>query len=398
MNTPEEAAAFTGIALQTVGVVLLALLCSFVLRSIQRDYMRYWSRAWAVLALALTALLLSIELAPLSRLLRSTYYFGEYVFGYLLLAGCRNYAAERPGSLRALWLVPPAAALALALGHAQVPVFVPFIAQAAIMSGVFGLAFLRLWPLRRSPCAGSALRIMLVGLALLTLDFGHYVPFLSWLALTSRPLPALYAAYSPLCDLLSEILLGFGMVTLLMESTHRQLRDANRELHAAKERLERVVRIDPLTDSLNRHALHSVIETQRRTADVGGSVAVVDIDDLKYLNDTHGHAAGDVAIRAVARAIRALVRADDLVFRWGGDEFLLVLFGLDAEETRCRLAGVNAALAGLRLPGVNAPLDVSVSVGVAPILPGVGLDQAIEQADNAMYRLKHARKITGAAV
>jgi diguanylate cyclase (GGDEF)-like protein len=387
---------FTGMVLQTVGLVLLAVLCAFLRRSIDRDFMGYWSRGWAVLAVALAALFLSFRLPALRPLLQSVYHFGEMVFGYLLLRGCHSYSDRRGPAPRKAWLAAPAAALALGLG--QAPLNAAFIAQAAIMAAVFGLAFARLWPLRLTSRAGPALRILLVALALLALDFTHYVVFLLWLALDARPLPVLYTVYAPVVDLLLEILLGFGMVTLLMEETHRQLRDANRELRQARDRLETAARTDPLTDSLNRHALDAVIETHREKAGVGGSVAVVDIDDLKRFNDEHGHTAGDIAIRAVARAIRALVRSDDLVFRWGGDEFLLVLFGLDAEEAQNRMAGVNAALTGMRLPGVDRPVDVAVSVGVAPILPGVSLDQAIEQADNAMYRLKHARKAAGAAV
>lgn len=393
-----DEAALTVVVLQTVGVLLLALLCSFLLRSIQRDYMRYWSRAWSALAVGLAALAFSLQHRALAPALESVYFFCEYAFGYLLLAGCRNYVDPQRPPARARWLVPPAAAAAAALGYGPWPRDAVFIAQAALLAVVFAVAFAWLWPLRHSRRSGPALRILLAGLALLTLDGAHSIAFLAYTTLAGRVPPPLYGAYAPMCELLLQILAGFGMVTLLMEDTHRQLRDTNRELRAAKERLETVARVDPLTDSLNRHALHAVIETQRRTASVGGSVAVVDIDDLKRLNDTYGHAAGDVAIRSVARAIRALVRADDLVFRWGGDEFLLLLFGLDVEETRSRLGGVNAALTGTSLPGVDVRVDVSVSVGVAPILPGVGLDQAIERADDAMYRLKHARKTADAAV
>ena len=91
----------------------------------------------------------------------------------------------------------------------------------------------------------------------------------------------------------------------------------------------------------------------------------MDLDALKAVNDTFGHAAGDAAIRAVARAIRQIVRADDLVFRWGGDEFLAVLFGVSEEEARRRLDGLDSMLDVVPVPGSPEPLAVSVSAGVS---------------------------------
>ncbi len=86
------------------------------------------------------------------------------------------------------------------------------------------------------------------------------------------------------------------------------------------------------------------------------------------------------------------MRADDLVFRWGGDEFLVVLFGVPEEETTRRLAGLNGMLAGQRLKGGDGPVDVMVSFGVAPFSGAMPLERAIEAADNRMYRAKQARR------
>ncbi len=386
--------AFTSIVVQAPGILLLAILCAFFERSVRRDYLRYWTLGWALLACSLVLLVVSYGSSRWGAPLRALYYLGEYAFAYQLLRGCRAYVSQRPEPPRAYLLVPAAA---LAYGLAHLSHGLGYGLHMSVMASLCAASLHTLWPLRHGPRSGPATRILLLALAALTLDFTHYVAVDVALGLGQVSAPPPYVAYASGLDLLIEFLLGFGMVTLVMEDTNRQLQGAIRELHSAKERLEMVARIDPLTDSLNRHALHSVIEEQRRTAGVGGSVAVVDVDNLKGLNDTHGHAAGDAAIRAVARAIRALVRADDLVFRWGGDEFLLLLFGLAEEETRSRLAGVNAALSGTRLPGIETAVDVTVSVGVAPIVSGVGLDKAIEAADTAMYRRKHARRATAHA-
>ena len=134
-----------------------------------------------------------------------------------------------------------------------------------------------------------------------------------------------------------------------------------------------------------------MVEGSRSDAGGAGCVAVADLDSLKAINDSFGHAAGDAAIRAVARAIRQVVRADDLVFRWGGDEFLVVLFGVSEEEAAQRLDAVDVMLAAVPVPGSPQPLSVTVSRGVAAFESLAGLERAIEVADDRMYRRKDAR-------
>src|SRR4029077_4626304 len=90
-----------------------------------------------------------------------------------------------------------------------------------------------------------------------------------------------------------------------------------------------------------------------------------DVDDFKIINDTLGHSVGDAAIRAVARSIRSVIRADDLLFRWGGDEFLVLLVGLSEAEARLRLTQLNAALLQTSLGEAEEPIDPCVSYGVA---------------------------------
>lgn len=116
-----------------------------------------------------------------------------------------------------------------------------------------------------------------------------------------------------------------------------------------------------------------------------GSVAVLDIDNLKPINDTMGHTAGDKAIRAVARATRSLVRADDMLFRWGGDEFLVLMFKLPQPEASRRMEKLNKILEENCERWIGMPLTVTVSCGVAGFKSLTDLGQAIEQADKAMY-------------
>jgi len=121
-------------------------------------------------------------------------------------------------------------------------------------------------------------------------------------------------------------------------------------------------------------------------------VVVIDIDNLKLINDTLGHAVGDATIRAIAHAVRAVIRADDMLFRWGSDEFLLLMFGMPEAEARRRLETLNGTLAKTSLPCVNAPISISVSHGLVAFNAMMELEHAIEEADEAMYKRKQVYK------
>jgi len=120
---------------------------------------------------------------------------------------------------------------------------------------------------------------------------------------------------------------------------------------------------------------------------------LVDIDDLKVVNDQWGHPAGDAAIRAVATAIRSCIRADDLLFRWGGDEFLVLLFGVCEDEARARLDTLNLRLRQTALAGLPNPVDLSAAVGYASFDEATSFDDVIAVADTAMYGAKRSAEL-----
>lgn len=178
----------------------------------------------------------------------------------------------------------------------------------------------------------------------------------------------------------------FGLV--FISSSRREVELATQELLKARDQLELLAKMDPLTEALNRHAFHSLLrhpEGSMEEAKTSGSVAVIDIDNLKPINDTYGHAAGDKAIRAVARAMRSLVRADDMLFRWGGDEFLVLMFKLPEAEANRRIQKLNGILEENCARWTAMPVTVTVSHGVAGFESLTDLAAAIESADKAMY-------------
>ena len=187
--------------------------------------------------------------------------------------------------------------------------------------------------------------------------------------------------------LITLLAILFGTVLVRMRNMRRELETTNRKLLQARDQLELLVQMDPLTEALNRHAFHSLLRQPEAGRDVvtSGSVAVLDIDNLKPINDTMGHTAGDKAIRAVARATRSLVRADDMLFRWGGDEFLVLMFKLPEVEASRRMEKLNKILEENCERWIGMPLKVTVSHGVAGFNSLTDLGQAIETADHAMY-------------
>ncbi len=177
----------------------------------------------------------------------------------------------------------------------------------------------------------------------------------------------------------------FGLV--FITGCRREVEQANQELLRARDQLELLAKIDPLTEALNRHAFHSLLRHPEKGADTmtSGSVAVIDIDNLKPINDTWGHTTGDKAIRAVARAMRSLIRADDMLFRWGGDEFLVLMFKLPEADANRRLQKLNEILEENFRRWTGMAMTVTVSHGVAGFDSLTQLGQAIEAADQAMY-------------
>ena len=377
-----------GLAIQCGGVLLITLLSIFMRSSIKSTALRYWTASWASLSVSLVSLLIGFQLAPNRTLFYSVYFFGEYIFGLLFIAGCRSQMTGASLTKNQKYFLIPALAVALVLPHVSADFNDLFMIHSAILATLFLVAIFTLRKSQRSEEPSPGIRVMSVALTLLTIGFLHYVPvFGARKGLFGITVPLGYLHYTSIFDLLFEILLGFGTVMVLMESVRREVEMANKKLLQARDQLELLVQMDPLTEALNRHAFHSLLRGPETGQEVvsSGSVAVLDIDNLKPINDTMGHTVGDRAIRAVARAMRSLVRADDMLFRWGGDEFLVLMFKLPQPEASRRIAKLNKILEENAERWVGMPLTVTVSFGVAGFTSLTDLGQAIEQADKAMY-------------
>jgi diguanylate cyclase (GGDEF)-like protein len=388
-----------GLAIQCVGIILLTLLSLSLRGSIKNASLKYWTLAWASMSFALLTLFVGFQVAPTNKLILSFYFLGEYAFGFFFIAGCRHLAKGAQLTKRSYQILVPAAIGALALPYASADFNDLFIAHATILAALFAAAFLSLRPAFKRDLESPGLRIMSIALILLTIDFLHYVPvFAARKGLWGLTVPTAYLQYTSIFDLVLEIVLGFGTVMVLLEGVRSEVEAANRQLTATRDKLELMASMDPLTEALNRHAFHSLLRRQENGVEsvVDGSVAVIDIDNLKPINDQFGHSVGDKAIRAVARAVRSLIRADDMLFRWGGDEFLVLMFKLPEQEAARRMKSLNEILEQNSQQWTSTSVKITVSSGVAGFNSLNDLAEAIERADQEMYstrqRLRNSPK------
>lgn len=172
--------------------------------------------------------------------------------------------------------------------------------------------------------------------------------------------------------------------SLLRGRRERALLSALQEA-AAAEQLRVQAQTDQLTGLVNRHGLTTRVEAA--DPDVVRTVALIDCDDLKAVNDSIGHLAGDEYLQAIAGRLAGSLPKDDLIARWGGDEFLVVQ-RLSVADAMPALERMHRAVSGSPVGIQGTTTSASVSVGVAEWRPGMTLDDALLVADRALYDAK----------
>ena len=154
---------------------------------------------------------------------------------------------------------------------------------------------------------------------------------------------------------------------------------------AAAEQLRTQAETDQLTGLANRHGLTTRVESEDPA--IVRTVALIDCDGLKDINDTLGHLAGDEYLGAIAGRLAGSLPKDDLVSRWGGDEFLVVQ-RLEVGAAMPALQRMHTTICGTPLSISGTMIPASVSVGVAEWRPGMTFDDALLTADRALYEAK----------
>jgi diguanylate cyclase (GGDEF)-like protein len=163
----------------------------------------------------------------------------------------------------------------------------------------------------------------------------------------------------------------------------------------AEGHMESLAMTDALTKLPNRRRMRELLEAERvRCARDGHPFGVVlgDIDSFKLINDTLGHDCGDHVLETVASALRGLLRGQDSVARWGGEEFLFLLPDTDLRGAGVVAEKLRAALQATIISHAERRVPVAMTFGVAICIRGTTVEDAIARADHALYSGKHAGK------
>ncbi len=207
-------------------------------------------------------------------------------------------------------------------------------------------------------------------------------------------LPVATAQERVLVWLYFSLVLGRCVVLSVQASAlRRRLADGRTKLAESLEQMQQLASHDDLTRSLNRRSLMARLEQERSRTERGGepfSVALLDLDHFKAVNDTFGHAVGDDVLRGFARSAHGGLRDSDAFGRYGGEEFMLILGATRVAAVLPAVERLRAAFAARDWADIAAGLAVTVSAGVAGFRSGETISQLLQRADTALYEAKHA--------
>ena len=184
----------------------------------------------------------------------------------------------------------------------------------------------------------------------------------------------------------------------IMVAAQREVKESEQRIKELEEKLahmSELVREDQLTGSLNRRGLDDVFEREADRANRRGTplcAAMLDLDNFKKLNDTHGHAAGDEALIHLVRIVKNTLRSIDVIARYGGEEFLIVMPETTLEEAAQAMVRVQRELTTHFFSANDQRLFITFSAGVALRAPHEEQDSVVKRADKAMYEAKKSGK------
>jgi diguanylate cyclase (GGDEF)-like protein len=164
--------------------------------------------------------------------------------------------------------------------------------------------------------------------------------------------------------------------------------------HELEQRLMHLAATDGLTGLLNRRIFFERAReefSRARRQGIDSTLLVIDLDHFKHLNDDYGHAAGDAMLKALADTIKPLMRQEDVLGRYGGEEFCVLLMHTNREEATPIAERLRDIMEQLRVPYEGHTLSITISIGAVEIRQGtLSMEAAFNLADRALYRSKHA--------
>lgn len=376
----------------TVGASAVAVIAGvflLVLRATRRRRGLAWVWGWACLAVNFGLLALAQSAPALRDWLSAGAACAAIGCGIAGVIGAQSLRTRQPVPLWMYAVLTLAAGAALATQHdarlvgdlvaSEIPLAVSVVLQAAI-----------LLPMARTARMSGLQTVCAVDIILAIL-FARTLITTAFLAAHGEALTTVYWTIEVTGGIILSFLLAMGELVALLDQVRVELEGSNASLNTALERLEVAAKLDPLTGLYNRYAFYTLVGQLASLGKMNGSIAIIDLNGLKRINDTFGHHAGDCALLGVATRLQEVVRESDFVFRWGGDEFVVLLLGMQPDAARERIAHFPPP-APLELPG-QEPVPLSVSWGIAPLGPDV--DSALRDADAQLYAQK--RLLTRAA-
>jgi diguanylate cyclase (GGDEF)-like protein len=173
----------------------------------------------------------------------------------------------------------------------------------------------------------------------------------------------------------------------------RRLRSRKRELEAALGRIQELANRDSLTGLYNRRYAQELIDHHVHLKDRNGrplAMALIDLDHFKQVNDQYGHAVGDRVLQTFAQQARQATRDADIVARWGGEEFLIVMPETSADGAALLVERLREALSAVAVSDAVPALRIAFSAGITAHRAGEHTDQTVHRADEALYEAKSA--------
>ncbi|MBU2510338.1 diguanylate cyclase [bacterium] len=166
------------------------------------------------------------------------------------------------------------------------------------------------------------------------------------------------------------------------------------QLQKLKDKIARLqISFDPLTGIFNRQALMPILMQEKAYIERDGKqccLAMADLDFFKNVNDTHGHANGDVVLQKVAGFLRNNLRPYDALFRYGGEEFLFCLPNADTDSGKRLLDRLRMDIEKMPIKVANdTVISITLSMGITQMLPKISIEDSIVQADEALYEAKN---------
>ena len=356
-------------AVQLTSAFMIAVFFVALSRSVRRPEVIWWRRAWLANLAALLAALLFSYFEPKSLLLiavRTAYLGAKITFVFLIIEGSG-----------AIHLSSRQRATAIGIFAAIGGIFLNSITslglvQHSALSILFIAAAIALLRARRAAWFTAGL---LVRSAVAIAEASAYAIVAFGASSPLHDRAETFLAASSSFDTGTEWFLALGCVLVISERIQSELRASNNGLLEAQEELRELADRDPLTGLANRRALPLIF---RGVQLAGATFLFFDLDGFKEINDLHGHGAGDEILRQFSAALQAIFRPDDAIVRYGGDEFVVIAGGLDAQTDR-RLETLRQ-----RIPAI------AFSVGSSVLKPGGKPEESLRNADEAMYGSKPA--------